>query len=45
MNNGEKISGKYQEEKRNIEFTIVKIGSNYYYLHIPNQMMSYFMNY
>lgn len=45
MNTGEKISGKYQEEKGNVEFVIVKIDNNYYFLHTPNQMMSYFINY
>lgn len=45
MNTGEQISGKYQEDKRNGELSIVKIGSNYYFLHIPNQMMSYFINF
>lgn len=39
------IKGKYQEEKGNIEFTVVKIDNNYYFLHIPNQMMSVFINY
>ena len=39
------IKGKYQEEKGNVEFVIVKIDNNYYFLHIPNQMMSYFINY
>ena len=39
------IKGKYQEENGNVEFAIVKIDNNYYFLHIPNQMMSYFINY
>lgn len=39
------IKGKYQEEKGNVNFTVVKIDSNYYFLHIPNQMMSAFINY
>lgn len=39
------IKGKYQEEKGNVEFTVVKIDNEYYFLHIPNQLMSYFINY
>lgn len=39
------IKGKYQEEKGNVEFTVVKIDNNYYFLHTPNQMMSAFINY
>ena len=39
------IKGEYQEEKGNVEFVIVKIDNSYYFLHIPNQMMSYFINY
>lgn len=39
------IKGKYQEEKGNVEFTVVKIDNEYYFLHTPNQMMSYFINY
>ena len=39
------IKGKYQEEKGNVEFTVVKVDNKYYFLHIPNQMMSYFINY
>jgi hypothetical protein len=39
------IKGKYQEEKGNVEFSVVKTDNKYYFLHIPNQMMSYFINY
>ena len=38
------IKGKYQEEKGNVEFSVGKIDNKYYFLHIPNQMMSYFIN-
>jgi uncharacterized protein (UPF0333 family) len=39
------IKGKYQEEKGNVEFTVVEIDNKYYFLHIPNQMMSAFIDY
>ena len=39
------IKGKYQEEKGNVEFAVVKIDNKYYFLHIPNQMMSAFIDY
>ncbi len=39
------IKGKYQEEKGSVEFAVVKIDDNYYFLHIPNQIMSTFINY
>ena len=39
------IKGKCQEEKGNVEFAIVKIGKKFFFLDIPNQMMSLFINY
>ena len=39
------IKGKYKEEKGEVDFLVVKMDNKYYYLYIPNQIISFFINY
>lgn len=39
------IKGNKQEQNSTVDFLVVKIDEKYYFLHTPNQMMSYFINY
>lgn len=39
------IKGNKQEQSSNVDFLIVEIDGKFYFLHIPNQLMSMFIKY